>query len=117
MKYGKDTVFITGVAKPGKDDPIASTYDVFFISLIVDKKTDKIIDLTCNTASDMTGDFIRSLLMNHNMVEDLQVMEEEIRNRFFGLVQKALIVSLKDAYNRYMMVKKNKLDVVDCNGI
>lgn len=48
------------------------------------------------------------------MVEDLRVMEEEIRNRFFGLVQKALIVSLKDAYNRYMMVKKNKLDVADC---
>lgn len=54
MRYGKDTVFITGVAKPAKDDPIASTYDVF-ISLIVDKKTDKIINLTCNTASDMTG--------------------------------------------------------------
>ncbi|MBC8014407.1 MAG: DUF3870 domain-containing protein [Sporomusaceae bacterium] len=108
MEYGKDTIFITGVAKPAKDDPIASIYDVFFISLIVDKNTDRIVNISCNTASNMTGDFIRSLLIDRNMAEDLGAMEGEIRSRFFGLVQKALIVSLKDAYNRYMMVKKNK---------
>lgn len=106
MEYGKDTVFITGVAKPAKDDPIASTYEVFFISLIVDKNTDQIVNLACNTASDMTEDFIRSLIIGRNIIEDLKTMEEEIRSRFFGLVQKALVVSLKDAYNRYMMVKK-----------
>ena len=106
MEYGKDTVFITGVAKPAKDDPIASTYEVFFISLIVDKNTDQIINLACNTASEMTEDFIRSLIIGRNIIEDLRAMEEEIRGRFFGLVQKALVVSLKDAYNRYMMVKK-----------
>lgn len=117
MEYGKGTVFITGVAKPAKDDPIASIYEVFFISLIVDKNTDRIVNIACNTASNMTGDFIRSLLIGRNIVNDLEVMEEEIRNRFFGLVQKALIVSLKDAYNRYTMVKKNKLGTVDCNII
>ena len=117
MEYEKGTVFITGVAKPAKDDPIASIYDVFFISLIIDKDTDRIVNIACNTASDMTGDFIRSLLINHNIVEDLEAMEEEIRSRFFGLVQKALIVSLKDAYNRYTMAKKNKLGIVDCNII
>ena len=106
MEYGKDTVFITGVAKLAKDDPIASRYEVFFISLIVDKNTDRIVNLACNTASNMTEEFIRSLLIGRNIVEDLGAIEEGIRSRFFGLVQKALIVSLKDAYNRYIMVKK-----------
>lgn len=106
MEYGKDTVFITGVAKPTKDDPIASTYEVFFISLIIDKTTDQIVNVACNTASNMTEDFIRSLLIGRTIVGDLEVIEEEIRSRFFGLIHKALIVSLKDAYNRYRMVKK-----------
>lgn len=115
IEYGKGTVFITGVAKPAKDDPISSTYEIFFISLIVDKNTDRIVNVACNTASNMTGDFIRSLLIEHNIVEDLGIMEEEIRSRFFGLVQKPLIVSLKDAYNRYMVIKKNKLGTMNCN--
>jgi len=115
MEYGKDTVFVTGVAKPSKDDPITSIYEVFFISLIVDKHTDRIVNIACNTVSNMAGDFIRSLLIGHKIVENIEMMEEEIRSRFFGLVQKALIVSLKDASNRYTMAKKNKLGAVDCN--
>jgi hypothetical protein len=43
-------IFVTGVAKVAKDDPIASSYDVFFVSLVVDKETGVIVDATCNSA-------------------------------------------------------------------
>lgn len=104
MEYGKSTVFVTGVAKPAKDDPIASLYEVFFVSLIVDQSNDTIINAACNTASHMTEDYIRSLLVGRNVKTEVEIMVQEIRNRFFGLLQKALIVALKDAHNRYMMV-------------
>lgn len=108
-EYGSSTVFVTGVAKPGKDDPIASIYQVFFVSMVVDARTDQIVDAACNTASPMTEGFIRSLLIGHNLAVGVGEMTDAIRRRFFGLVQKALIVALKDAHNKYMMVKKQQL--------
>ncbi len=104
MEYSKSTVFVTGVAKPAKDDPVSSVYDVFFVSLVVDRNNNLIVNVACNTASHMTEDFIRSLLIGKNMTTEVEAMVQDIRSRFFGLLQKALIVSLKDAHNRYMMV-------------
>lgn len=106
MEYAKSTVFVTGVAKPGKDDPVTSRYEIFFISCIVDKSNDLIVNAACNTASPMTEDFIRSILVGRNMAAEVDSISQEIRCRFFGLLQKALIVSLKDAHNRYMMISR-----------
>ena len=106
MEYDETTVFVTGVSKLAQGDPIASMYDVFFLSAIVDLKTDIIVDVTCNTASDMTRDFVRSILIGGNMSSGVEDMVQKLRDRFFGLVQKPLIVALKDAHNRYMMARK-----------
>ena len=106
MEYDETTVFVTGVSKLAQGDPIASMYDVFFLSAVVDLKTDIIVDVTCNTASDMTRDFVRSILIGGNMSSGVEDMVKKLRDRFFGLVQKPLIVALKDAHNRYMMARK-----------
>jgi len=105
-EYGKNTIFVTGVAKPSKDDPIASVYEVIFLSLVIDRETDIIVDATCNTAREMTKDFICSLLIGRNIAEGTDAIVQEIRGRFFGLAQKAIIVALKDAHNRYLMARK-----------
>lgn len=114
MEYSGSTIFITGVSKPGKDDPITSVYQVFFLSLIVDKENDTIVDAACNTASNMTEAFIRSMFIGRSIAGGVEEMAQDIRRRFFGLAQKALIVALKDAHNRYIMVKKNKMCEDDC---
>lgn len=106
MEYSKSTIFVTGIAKPVKDDPVTSLYEVFFISLIIDKSNDRITNAACNSASPMTEDFIRSLVIGRNILTEIEAMAQEIRSRFFGLLQKALIVALKDAHNRYMIVTK-----------
>ncbi|SCM82425.1 conserved hypothetical protein [uncultured Sporomusa sp.] len=109
MDYAPNTIFITGQAKPSKEDAISTVYNVFFLSFIVDTETDLIVDVTCNTVRTMTQDFIRSLLIGQNLANGIDGMVRDIQQRFFGLVQKTLIVALKDAHNRYMMVKKNIL--------
>jgi hypothetical protein len=111
LEYAENTVFVTGVAKPSKDDPIASLYEVFFLSLVVDRDSGTIVDATCNTAREMTKDFIRSLLVRRNLMAGVDGIVLEIRRRFFGLAQKALIVALKDAHNNYMMAKKKLSEI------
>ncbi len=106
VEYEPGTIFVTGVAKVAKDDPIASSYQVFFVSLVVDHDTGMIVDATCNTARDMTKDFIRSILIGGNLISGIEELSGQIRRRFFGLAQKPLLVALKDAHNRFMVVKR-----------
>jgi hypothetical protein len=106
VEYGPGTILLTGVAKISKDDPISSSFEVFFITLVVDRETGVIVDATCNTARDMTKEFIRSLLVQRNLETGIEDIVGEVRSRFFGLVQKSLLVALKDAHNRFLILKR-----------
>ena len=106
MEYGPNTIFVTGVAKVSKDDPISSDYEVFFVGLILERDTGKIVNATCNTARDLTRDFITSLLVGGNLLTGLDELSNQVRNRFFGFVQKPLIAALKDAHNRFVVLNK-----------
>jgi hypothetical protein len=109
VEYDPGTIFVTGVAKVAKDDPIASSYQVFFVSLVVDQESGGIVDATCNTARDMTKDFIRSILVGGNLASGVEELSDQIRRRFFGMAQKPLLVALKDAHNRFMVVKRTEI--------
>ncbi len=106
--YADSTVFITGQAKPSSEDAINALYHTFSLSIIVDKNTDIIVDLACNTVMDETKDFIRMLLCGKNILTELDTMIEIIKNRFYALIQKALIAALKDVQNRYLMIFPEK---------
>ncbi|BDR68678.1 hypothetical protein K144313037_00900 [Clostridium tetani] len=109
MIYDKNTIYVTGMSKSNNTDPITKMYNSFFIGLILDRNTDIIVDVTCNAISDITNDFIRTILVDKNLVEDLNKIILEINERFLGTSQKALIVALKDCFNKYEIYKrKNK---------
>lgn len=104
MIYAKNMIFITGQARPIKDDVINNVYQVLSFGLVIDRNTDIIVDVDCTTVMDLTKNFIRDLLVGRNFVAEINDIEHDIRERFFGLIQKPLIVSLKDANNRYRMI-------------
>lgn len=103
MTFDKQTVYVTGISKPTSNDPITSTYECLFVGLIIDRSRDVIVDMTCNTVKEVTCQFIRSLLVGYNIVEELDELVEEVNGRFLGLAQKAVVAAVKDARNKYMM--------------
>ena len=112
MQYSDSVIFLTGQAKPGKEDAISTVFSVFSLCLFIDTKTDVIVDLACTTAMDETEAFIRTLLIGRSIVTELDIMIETLKKRFFALVQKTLIVALKDAQNRYLMIYPDKRPVL-----
>lgn len=102
MQYSKTTIFVSGQAKPCKEDAINTVYQAFFLSLFVDTQTDCIVNLVCTTAMSETEEFIRQMLCGRNLLTEMDVMTAEIRGRFLALIQKALLVALKDAQNHYL---------------
>lgn len=104
MLYARNTVYVTGTARIAANDPIAALFDVFFIGIILDKESGKIIDLTCNMVKDTTINFIKSMLLDYRLVEDIDQIADEIKNRFHGMAQKTVIAAVKDARNKYIML-------------
>lgn len=107
MLYEKNTIYILGTAKIGKNDPISAMYNIFFVGIILERDSGKIIDSTCNMVRDVTTDFIRSILIGYNLIDDIDKIVDEIQDRFYGMAQKAVIASVKDARNKYIMIKNN----------
>ena len=107
MIYGKDTIYITGTAKISSNDPISDIFDTFFIGIIIDRNTGNIIDVTCNMVRDVTSDFIKSIMLGYDLMKDEENIINEIRGRFHGIAQKAVIAAFKDARNRYLMLNSN----------
>lgn len=101
VKYPKDAILVVGQAKPSRADAIYQTHGEFYISLVLERDTGRILDMTCNTILDVTAEFVRDMLVGKRLPDDLPALETEIRTRYFALTQKPLIACLKDAANRY----------------
>lgn len=108
MQYNDTTVFVTGQAKPSRDDAISTVYAVFSLCLFIDTKTDSIVNLICTTAMPETQEFLQQLLIGKNVVTEIDLMTDILKKRFHALVQKTFIVALKDAQNRYLMIYPDK---------
>jgi len=106
LNYDKGTIYVTGLAKTSKTDPISDIFSTFFVGVMVNSTNDKIIDFTCNTVSQKTSNFIEDIILGYNLLEDMDEMISQIERRFLGTAQKALIVALKDAQNKYKMFKE-----------
>lgn len=105
MSYPQNTIYITGTAKVGSNDPISAMYDILFVGVILERENGEIIDITCNTVSHITEDFIKSVILGYSLLEDIDEITNAIKDRFYGIAQKAVIAAVKDARNKYMMIK------------
>lgn len=106
--YDKNTILVVGQAKPSKEDAIYNLHGEFYISLVLDRENGKILDMDCNTILEVTKNFVATLLIGRSLRDDVQMLEKEIKERYFALTQKPLIACIKDAHNRYMMVTGQK---------
>lgn len=96
----KNTILVVGQAKPSKEDAIYNLHGEFYISLIVERDTGKILELDCNTILEVTKQFVASMFVGKSLRTDVPLIEKEIRERYFALTQKPLIACMKDACNR-----------------
>ena len=75
---------------------------------MLDRENGKILDMDCNTILEVTKNFVATLLIGRSLRDDVQMLEKEIKERYFALTQKPLIACIKDAHNRYMRVTGQK---------
>lgn len=100
--FDRETVYLIGDAQAPSNNPITQQFSGFFIGLVVDTSNGKIIDAGCSSTIQLTNDFVRSILVGQSIFSTTEV-ETQIRLRYFGSSQKALVVAFKDAQKKYKL--------------
>ncbi|MBS4192587.1 DUF3870 domain-containing protein [Bacillus sp. FJAT-49705] len=101
--FQPNTVYIIGDSKTSLNNPIMQKYNGFFIGLVIDRDTDRIVDAECSATIALTSLFIKSLFVGKSILE-VDRMNEEIEHRYFGSSQKALMVAFKNANIKYTQI-------------
>ncbi|HCX63359.1 MAG TPA: hypothetical protein DHU59_13105 [Clostridiales bacterium] len=100
-----ETVYIIGESRTNMDNAITVIYNSFYIAFEIDVGTNKIIDVGCTHTISITENFIKKIFIGKDMT-DFVTLEDEIKRRYHGTSQKAVIVSHKDAIKKYLAVKE-----------
>lgn len=58
---------------------------------------------------DMTNVFLKSVVLDYDIVNEEDALIDEIKERFHGMAQKSVCASIKDGRNKYLNLLKNKL--------
>jgi len=101
--YDEYTVFVVDDAKASQNNPITKQFNQFFVALIIDVRNDEIIDSGCSSTLQVTERFIQSLFIGRNIKDD--DIENDIRKRYIGSSQKALITAFREAKIKYEEAK------------
>lgn len=104
--YEKSTVYIVGHGKTSSENAITSNFKIFFIGLVIDTKDDMVVDMECSATISITSRFIRDLFIGKSFADYDPQIEEDIKMRYYGTSQKALITAYKDAVKKYKEVKE-----------
>jgi hypothetical protein len=101
--YSESSIYIIGDAKTATNNPITQKFNAFFIGLVIDRKTGRILDADCSATIPLTSKFVQSLFVGGS-IDDIESVTTEIESRYFGSSQKALIVAFKNAHIKYNQI-------------
>jgi len=107
VQKGETLLFVGYARLPGS---IASENGshVLSLELEVDSSIDFIVNASCSDLPALGANLILGVLIGYDLKQTLSGPQNEIRRRFFGPVQKAVIAALEKAYEGYLIYKKSK---------
>ena len=104
--YGRDTIYIIGIAKSQQHNPITQQYGRFLLGFVVNKDTGIIESCGSTVVMKSTYDFLDELFRGRNIDTEGELIRSELENRYFGASQKAIMVAFRDAQRRFRLFKK-----------
>lgn len=99
-----ETVYIIGESRTNMDNAITIIYNSFYMAFEIDAKTDIIMGVGCTHTISITENFIKKIFTGRN-IADYDNLEQEVKKRYHGTSQKAVVVSYKNALKKYRDVK------------
>ena len=95
-------VCLVGSAQPTQHNPIYLANKMLLLVLVVERETGRVIDCDINTVCDVTKQFIRSIFLGKNLVEDIEELRTSILNNYMGGSAKAMVTATRAARMQYL---------------
>lgn len=105
-----ETVYIIGEARTNLDNAITKVYGTFYIAFEIIPETEEVIDVDCSRTLELTKDFIKRLFIGKRLEMDMEIIEAEVKRRYYGSSTKAIIVAYRDALKRFQKIKEIRHD-------
>lgn len=105
--YGEDTVYIMSYTKIPESTPAGLLYGFVAVGLIINFRTDIIVDSSITFISEEMRFFLKELVVGFNMNDDIEGLIDVVKKRYNVASLKAVCVALRDIDKKY---KKWKLD-------
>ena len=99
-----ETVYIIGESRTNMDNAITLIYNSFYIGIEIDVQNDKIINIECVHTLALTEKIVQNIFIGKD-INNSELIENEVKRRYHGTSQRAIIVSYKDALKKYLEVK------------
>lgn len=94
------SIFVTGEAKAPSNNPITHQFGLFYVALVVDTDTHRILDAECSATLALTNSFVRDLIVGACVTDD-GALTELVAARYHGSSQRALAAALTNAAAKY----------------
>lgn len=104
-----ETLLFVGYARLPGNMVSGSGSDVLSLELEVDPSTDLVVNASCSCIPSLEAKLILDVLIGYDLKHTLSGPADEIRRRFFGPAQKAVIAALEKAYEGYLRYKNSRL--------
>jgi hypothetical protein len=68
--------------------------------VLVDRKTGEILDAECTLSTRLGRDFVNYILIGNN-INDVEKINKEMEEKYFGSAQKAVVTAFKNCKKKY----------------
>lgn len=107
-QYPENSILVVGNSQTTGFNPINQQFGAFFITFILLKDTEDILDCAVSVTLETTGRFIRGMFVGRRLVQDEEKVIAEVQARYFGSSQKAIIAAYRDAIKKYKEVTASR---------
>ena len=98
--------FFTGYARLPEGITASEMYGLVGIALEVEDDTGMIVAADCTLATGLGRDFFSRLVVGFRLDEDFECMVSQVRSRYHGSAQKAVLTALRITRDKYRACRK-----------
>ncbi len=101
-------ILISAYAKLPANITVEEVYKTMVVAVVIDTDTDSIIKAEASLVTDVSKNFIASLLIGYKMEQGPNRLLEQFDETYYGHSKKAIETAIKMIFNKYEEVKSRQ---------
>ncbi len=100
-KLRPDTIIVTGIARLPDNMANNRFNNVVTLEAEVDPVNSKVVDFSCSFPSNLLNKILCNAVLNETVEKGIRQAIAQIEDRFFSMMQRAIIAALEDIYKNW----------------